>query len=760
MKPIRLLFAGIVLFLCVIQCSSNKKRVTIIPNGVNLETKNLNVKVQFYAGNLVRVVKWLPGEKPDSSSLVVIQKTLPELKIDVKQDKESITISSDILKVIMSKNDGHIEYVTPDNTTILKENGLAIIEPAKLKNEKAFSIKQVFELSSEEGIYGLGQHQYGYMNYRNHTVKLVQTNTDAVSPFLVSTKNYGILWDNYSKTIFDDNAQGTSIWSDVANSIDYYFIAGNNMDAVIAGYRNLTGQAPMYGKWAYGYWQSKEHYEDGKELVSTALEYRKRQIPIDNIVQDWDYWEGRDNWGQLFFEDKKFPNPKEMTDILHKENFHLMISIWCSFGSNTPVYKEMEQKGFLYPTVGWARFKYFDVYNPAANDLYWKYTSKGLFANGVDAWWMDSTEPDIVNANSKGATEYEMKRMADNHLGSFAKYLNTYSLLATESVYKNQRRETDQKRVYILTRSTFAGQQRAAATTWSGDIGASWDIYKKQISAGLNHSMSGIPYWTFDIGAFVLGSYGGVFSKGGQDPAYQELYTRMFQFGSFCPIFRSHGSETPREIWQFGEFSKSLIKFDNLRYRLMPYTYSVASQITNNGYTIMRGLPMDYSNDKKTYSIYDQFMYGPAIMVCPVTEYMLHRPPESSVLVTAGFFKTDDGKPGLDTKYYKDTQYKNLTLEKIDSCINLNWYATGRPNYVTDSTLAIKWKGKLIPTQTGNYQFHLKCYGSKRIYIDGKELPFVYKSVEVYTDLINLKAGKEYDFALETENEGPGAFHV
>jgi len=437
-----------------------------------------------------------------------------------------------------------------------------------------------------------------------------------------------------------------------------------------------------------------------------------------------------------------------------------MVSVWCSFGPKTEVYKEMDKNGFLLPTVGWAKFKYFDVYNPAANDLFWKYINKGFFSIGMDSWWMDSTEPDVVNANTKEATEYELKRMANNHLGSFAKYLNPYSLVATENVYKNQRKETDQKRVYILTRSTFAGQQRAAATTWSGDIGASWDIYKHQITAGINHSMSGIPYWTFDIGAFVLGSYDGVFYTGGKDPGYQELYTRMFQFGTFCSIFRSHGSETPREIWQFGDFSKSLLKFDNLRYRLMPYIYSMAHQVTANGYTIMRGLPMDFSADKKTYSIDDQFMFGPAIMVCPVTEYMLHRPPMKSVLITPNYFRTDDGKPGLSAKYYKDTEYKKLGKEQIDSCINVNYYATGRPDYVTDSTLAIKWKGKLIPTQTGKHQFNIRCYGPKKIFINGKELPYIYKSVEVYTEAIELEAGKEYDFAMETENYTPGALRV
>ena len=229
------------------------------------------------------------------------------------------------------------------------------------------------------------------------------------------------------------------------------------------------------------------------ELLGVANEYRKRQIPIDNIVQDWDYWNGSENWSQLFFDEKLYPNPKEMIDRLHEKNFHIMISVWPGLGPNTPVYKEMQQKGFLYKPVGWAGFKYYDAYNPAANDLYWKYMNKGLFSKGIDAWWFDSTEPDLINASSKESTEYELKRMDNNYLGSFARYLNPYSLLITDAVYKNLRKATDQKRVYILTRSTFAGQQRAAATTWSGDIGANWSIYKNQIPAGLNHSMAGIP---------------------------------------------------------------------------------------------------------------------------------------------------------------------------------------------------------------------------------------------------------------------------
>lgn len=720
---------------------------------------NQHISVSFIYEDVARVQKWITKQPPKKESLVVVGIPNQKLSVQSYETDNAYILQTAKLQVSISKFDGCISFYQPNSKLLLKEQAPATFELYTKHGEVAYSVGQPFILAKNEAIYGLGQHQYGYLNYRGKEVKLVQTNTDAVTPFFISTNGYGLLWDCYSKTIFDDTKKQTTMWSEVADEVDYYLAAGNTMDDAIKGYRKLTGSAPMYGRWAYGYWQSKEHYENRDELLSVANEYRKRKIPIDNIIQDWDYWDGNTNWGQLYFDEKKYPNPKEMVDMLHAQNFHLMISIWCSFGQNTPVYKAMDRMGLLYPTVGWAGFKYFDAYNPKATDLFWDFTNRGLYSKGIDGWWMDSTEPDVINANTKESTEYELKRMPNNHLGSFARYLNPYSLLATEAVYKNQRKVSEKQRAYILTRSTFAGQQRAAATTWSGDIGASWSIYKKQIAAGLNHSMSGIPYWTFDIGAFVLGSYGGVFTNGGKDPAYQELYTRMFQFGAFCPIFRSHGSETPREIWEFGEFSDALIKFDNLRYRLMPYIYSLAGDVYHNHYTLMRALSMDFSADTSTYNVDDQLIFGPSIMVCPVTEYMLHRPPSSSIPVPSKVFSTD-GKQGLKAKYYKDATFKQLSREQIDSSICINWYATGRPDYVTDSTLSIKWDGELTPTETGKYQLHVKCYGPKRIKIDGKELAYSYKSVESVTEPIMLEASKKYHFEVETENGSAGAFRV
>ena len=736
--------------------SAGQTVVSPVKNGIEIQKQNNNLRVQFYNDNILRVTKWCQDGKADKLSLSVIMNELPELKITISEDETSVTLISKALSINISKEDLHITYNSRNKNVILKEKGSAEFTPVIYDGDSGFSIKQNFELQTDEGVYGLGQHQYGYFNYRNKKVELMQSNTDAVTPFLISTQNYGILWDNYSKTVFEDNENGTYLWSDMGNNLDYYFVYGNNMDEIISGYRKLTGKAPMYGKHAYGYWQSKEHYDTQEELMTVARKYRELKMPIDNMIQDWDYWNGAQNWSGMFFDKTLFPKPKEMCDELHQMNYRIIISIWPALGPNTPIYADMLKHGFLYKPVGWAGFKYYDAYNPEANKLYWKYLKEGIYSKGLDGWWIDSTEPDVVNAMTKHSSEHELKKMGSNHLGSFARYLNSFSLVMTDALYKFWREETSDRRAYILTRSTYAGQQRNAATTWSGDIGASWRVYRNQISAGLNHCMSGIPYWTFDIGAFVLGAYDGVFMEGGKDPAYQELYARMFQLGAFTPIFRSHGSETPREIWEMGEFVDPILKIDNLRYRLMPYIYSLAWKVTTDDYTIMRGLPMDFTSDKNTYSIDDQFMFGPAIMVNPVTEFMYHHPPEESELISGDHFKTKNNEQGLEATYYKDADKTLLSKKQVDKNIDILWY-TGRPEYVTDSTYAIHWEGKLVPSETGQHQFHLLCYDAKRIILNGDTLKMVYTSVEQYSEKVELEAGHEYDFVLETENRSTGA---
>ncbi|MBN1116576.1 MAG: DUF5110 domain-containing protein [Bacteroidales bacterium] len=746
---------GLLVGLLTMSCTDSAV-VSNIKNGVELQSKEIYVKVQFVSNDIAHVTKWSPEGTSEKLSLSVLDQKIPELKIQVQDNGSCVVLESETLKLEIVKATGNITYRKKEGNLILKEQGTPLIKPVIYDGDSGYTVQQDFKLTPDEGVYGLGQHQDGYFNYRNKEVKLVQSNTDAVNPFLISTRNYGILWDNYSVTVFRDDENGASVWSDMGDNIDYYFVYGDNMDKVISGYRHLTGKAPMYGKHAYGYWQSKEHYDTQEELMTVARKYRKLKYPIDNMIQDWDYWNGNENWSGMFFDKTLFPQPKEMCDELHAMNYRLIISIWPALGPNTEIYKDMESKGFLYNTVGWAGFKYYDAYNKAATKLYWEYLKKGIYSKGLDGWWIDSTEPDVVNALTKGSTEYEMKKMGSNSLGSFARYMNSFSLVMTDELHRYWKEETQERRAYILTRSTFAGQQRNAATTWSGDIGANWEVYRNQISAGLNHCMSGIPYWTFDIGAFVLGAYEGVFMEGGKDPAYQELYNRMFQLGAFTPIFRSHGSETPREIWEMGEFEQSILKFDKLRYRLMPYIYSLAWKVTSEDYTYMRGLPMDFTTDKHTYNIDDQFMFGPALMACPVTDYMYHTPPQASQLIAPEYFTTNDGEQGLFAQYYKDNNYETLGIEKIDPNVDVFWY-TGRPEYVTDSMYSIRWTGKLTPKESGLHQFHMKCFDAKRIILDGDTVPIVYTSTEQYTAKLDLEAWKAYDIIVETENNSTGA---
>jgi len=396
--------------------------------------------------------------------------------------------------------------------------------------------------------------------------------------------------------------QDLVVQSDIADQISYYFIAGPSISEIIGEYRNLTGKAPLFGKWAYGFWQCKERYQTQDEIVGIAKEYRERKIPIDNIVQDWYYWrEGQ--WGSHEFDPARFANPKQMVQDLHDLNYHVMISVWGKFDPRTANAGLLSSKGFLYPKA-YETERYYDAFNPRARAEYWSLMRDKLFSLGYDAWWLDATEPEIP-----------MDKFRDfpTALGPAGRYLNAYSLMTTEGVYKGQRNANPNKRVFILTRSVFSGQQRNSAATWSGDIYGSWDVFRKQIAGGLNFCLAGVPYWCTDIGGF--------FSPPNSDPAYQELFIRWFEWGTFNPIFRVHGTGTNKELWRWGkENEKILVNFDNLRYRLMPYIYSIASQVTNENSTMMRALPYDFGSDKRTWQVADQFMFGPSIMVCPVVE--------------------------------------------------------------------------------------------------------------------------------------------
>ena len=429
----------------------------------------------------------------------------------------------------------------------------------------------------------------------------------------------------------EDFQKTISLYSEVADQIDYYFVHGENIDQVIRGYRQLTGKAPMMPKWAMGLWQSREHYNSQEDILSTVREFRKRQIPLDNIVQDWFYWK-EDQWGSQEFDTTRYPDPAGMIKTLHNDlHTQIMISVWPKFYVGIKKYDLFNEKCWLYKRnvekgqKDWVGPGYvstfYDAYNTDARKLFWKLMNEKLFSLGIDGWWLDCSEPDIQSNLSRTET---ILRQNPNALGTAARYLNAYSLMNAKGVYEGQRQAKDTQRVYILTRSAFGGQQRYAATTWSGDIAARWYDLKAQISNSVNFSISGIPYWSMDIGGFAVESRY-EHPNGADLDEWREQMTRWFQFGAFVPIFRVHGQFPYREMYNVAPENhpayQSMLAYDKLRYRLMPYIYSLTGMVTQNDYTIMRGLVMDFGYDKSVLNINDQFMFGPSLLINPVSEY-------------------------------------------------------------------------------------------------------------------------------------------
>jgi alpha-D-xyloside xylohydrolase len=450
------------------------------------------------------------------------------------------------------------------------------------------------------------------MNYRGTSVHLQQMNPgESAIPVLVSSRGYGLLWDNPAITDVDvgQTSQTNLTWtSEASDAIDYYFMYGPELDDVIAGYRKLTGAAPLFGKWAWGFWQCKNRYQSQQELLDVVNQYRSLQIPIDGIIQDWQYW-SPNPWGSHVFNSTSYPNVTNLMQTLHATNVHMIISVWARFDTNIANANELSAVSGLYTQVLANVFpagygQWYDPFNAAARQVYWSQISQRLFNTGIDGWWLDASEPEL----SGNWGEYRNYTTA---AGSGARVFNAYPLMHTTGVYQGQRATNANKRVFVLTRSAYAGQQRNAAVTWSGDINATWSVFANQIPAGLNFSVSGVPYWNTDTGGFNDGSP--------TDTAYAELFTRWFQFSAFCPMLRVHGNNA-KEMWRFPAATQAiLISYDQLRYHLLPYIYSVSWQVTSEGYTMMRPLVMDFRADTNVFGIKDQFMFGPALMACPVT---------------------------------------------------------------------------------------------------------------------------------------------
>jgi alpha-D-xyloside xylohydrolase len=598
--------------------------------GARVKVNTTWVEIQFYTPSIVRVIKSLKNQDVKNESLSVI-KTPQQTALNLSQSGSLLSIKSSKVQVMLDVKSGHLTFGTASGSTLLKEKPFSTSFNAfNDAGSPTYSVAQSFQLDKEEAIYGLGQQQRGKMVQRNLKLNMIQGNTDDYIPFFQSVKGYGLYWDNYSPTVFEDGLESTSFKSEVGDHINYYFLYGGNADGVISNMRDLTGQAPMFPLWTFGFWQSKERYKSQDELVDVVKKYRQLGVPLDGVIQDWQYWGNNYLWNAMDFLNPEFYNPQKMVNDVHQLNAHMIISIWSSFGPQTKPYRDLDKMGALFNFSTWPQsgsekwppntdypsgVRVYDAYNPKARDVYWSYLKKGIFSLGMDGWWMDSTEPDHLDFKP---ADLDTK----TYLGSFRKVRNAYPLMTVGGVAQHQRAENSDKRVFILTRSAFAGQQRYGANTWSGDVTASWQALRNQISAGLNFSLCGVPYWNSDIGGFFLSK----FRRKLSDPEYRELYVRWLEFGTFCPMMRSHGADAPREIYQFGKKGDraydAIEKYINLRYRLLPYIYSTSWEVTSRQSSIMRALMMDFATDKTALNINDEFMFGKSLLVSPVTEMM------------------------------------------------------------------------------------------------------------------------------------------
>lgn len=502
-----------------------------------------------------------------------------------------------------------------------------------------------FAIKPEEAIYGLGQHENGVFNYRNTKEYLYHNNMKIPMPVFLSSENYAVFFDCSSMLTYEEENNCITVTMDAVDQIDYYIITGDHFDDLIHGIRVLTGHAVMLPRWAFGYVQSRERYKTQREILETAAEFKKRDLPLGCIVLDWLSWEDG-KWGNKIFDKSRFPDAKAMVEELHKQGTAFMISIWPNCKEGCEDHTEFAKAGKLY-----LNNSTYDAFDEEARDMYWEQCKRELFPAGTDAWWCDSTEPFTPDWNGAekrpDEVRYEMAKDSTNQYMD-ARTSNAFCMVHARGIYEHQRRDCDTKRVVNLTRSVYPGSQKYGTIGWSGDIAATWDVYKAQIAEGLSMAMSGHPYWTLDAGAFFVGNleswkrwanqtegtrpwfWHGLFEEGVKDKGYCELYTRWIQLAAFLPVMRSHGTDTPREPWQFGEagtvYYDTIVKYMKLRYRLLPYTYSLAGQVVLGDYTMMRSLMFDFARDERVKNIADEYMFGTAFLVCPVTEAMEYGP--------------------------------------------------------------------------------------------------------------------------------------
>ena len=569
-----------------------------IPNGLELRTADGVLTVEPWSDTIVHVRFGPPNFAGNYNPSVVAS---PEkVRFDVHETADAFLLSTPRLRMRIDKATSSVSFQDSNGATLLEEA------------ERTIGHGTVQAFRTNAIVYGLGQHQNGLLDYRGSSVHLQQKNGDVGVPFLLSPAGLGILWNNASIMDVDVAKPGARfplvIRNETGRGIDYDFILGPEADEVIAGYRWLTGDVPLMPRWSWGFWQSREHYETQDQELGVARTYRAMGVPLDAVVTDWQHWRPGE-WGAMRFDPDRWPDPKGMVDAMHAMHVHLPVSIWARFDPDSANARALADAGGLFsPTFknvypgGFGRW--YDAWNSKARALYWGMIRGSYAVQGFDAWWLDASEPEL------GGDWGELRNIA-TAAGPGREVFNSYPLLHTTAVYEGMRRDVPEKRPVLLTRSAYAGQQRNGTITWSGDTQGNWDVFRTQIPAALNFSMSGMPYWSADIGGFFGGDV--------HDRKYAELFTRWEQFAIFTPQFRVHGTGAGKEIWNWdGDVQKRLIENVKLRYRLLPYIYSLSWDVTKNRGTMMRALAFDFRSDQKALAVTDEYLFGKALLVAPI----------------------------------------------------------------------------------------------------------------------------------------------
>jgi alpha-D-xyloside xylohydrolase len=732
-----------------------------VRGGVRFQLNGVTKSVVFYSPTVVRVNANLGQSYWTAPSLVVVRQ--PEtVAFTVRETSDAVELVGQKLRVVIDRHAGALTYYGASGRLLTREKADApqSIDKRTIADAPTYEVENRFTLKPDEGVYGFGFTGDDEVNRRGKDLLLVQTNVGIIIPVMVSTERYGVLWDTYSQMRFKDDEQGARLWAESApGGVDYYFMADDTMDGVVGAYRWLTGDAPMYPKQAFGLFMSKERYPTQERLVAVAKTFRKEGFPLDYIVQDWQYW-GSDkdgSWSGMTWDPKRFPDPEGMTRTLHDLHLKLMVSIWPSVGNDTALAHELDEHDLRFKPLHWIskQARVYDAYSPLGREIYFKHIKSGLLDKGVDALWMDGTEVEVSSAMWNPADNVrDTKALGANAMGDFTRYLNPYSLLTTEGTYKGQRATSD-RRVFTLTRSAWAGAQRTAAASWSGDIYASWKTFAQQVSGGVNVTITGNPYWTQDTGGFFVTDFPG----GEKNPAWRELYARWFQYAAFNPIMRVHGTSVEREPYLFKTLDppvyKTLLETTQLRYRLLPYTYSLSAKVTADRYTLMRALPMDFPDDPATFNISDSFMFGPSLLVHPVTRAMYNILPSIPTTTPARYLRTADNQPGLTVRYFSGENFETPRGQAVDTKIDHTWpdppLAELPPGLTSLSHFSARWEGDLIAPDDGEYEIGLTGNDGMRMALGGAMAIDEWNRAATRTRLVRrtLKAGEKLPVRLE-----------